>query len=101
VGPQTKNMPLPVMPGGAYAPYSLKFDLSGALENTDSPGDASYLYKMSDGTSYKGKLDDSGMTGRIFSDKKEPVQLSVKSKWRAYMDASSDDPWLYSDVEEN
>ncbi|WP_179405518.1 type VI secretion system Vgr family protein [Burkholderia guangdongensis] len=96
-GPDSMRMPLPPMPVPQNAgPYSLRFDLSGALADGEIPDNASYLIKLGEDSHYYGTLDQDGMTGRVFTEKEEAVQVSVRSgDWTHHMDTVHDD--LFSD----
>ncbi|WP_084900135.1 type VI secretion system Vgr family protein [Burkholderia ubonensis] len=96
-GPDSARMPLPPMPIPQNSgPYSLRFDLSGALADGEILENASYLVKVGDDSHYYGTLDADGMTGRIFTEKEESVRVSVRNgDWTHHMDTINDD--LFSD----
>jgi type VI secretion system secreted protein VgrG len=99
-GKASMHLPLPPMPvPQSSGPYSLRFDLSGALADGEISGNASYLMKVGEKTRYFGTVDDDSMTGRIFTDKEEQVQLSVRNgAWSSHMDSLNDD--LFADGSE-
>jgi len=98
-GPDSMRMPLPPMPVPQSAgPYSLRFDLSGALADGEILENASYLIKVGEDSHYYGTLDQDGMTGRIFTAAEEAVQVSVKNgDWTHHMDTVHDDLFSVED----
>ncbi|WP_322050187.1 type VI secretion system Vgr family protein [Paraburkholderia bannensis] len=96
-GPDSARMPLPAMPvPQSSGPYSLRFDMSGALADGEVAGSAPYLIKVGEDVHYYGTLDQDGMTGRVFTEADEPVQVSVRhGEWTHHMDTVHDD--LFSD----
>jgi len=96
-GKESMHLPLPAMPvPQSSGPYSLRFDLSGVSADGEIPEDASYLIKVGQSTRYFGTLDEDGMTGRVFTEKAEKVQVSVRNgDWSHRMDSVNDD--LFAD----
>ncbi|MFL9960506.1 DUF2345 domain-containing protein, partial [Paraburkholderia sediminicola] len=92
-GADSMRVPLPPMPVPQNSgPYSLRFDLSGALADGEIPGNASYLVKVGEDTQYYGTLNEDGMTGRVFTEKEETVQIRVRNgDWIHHMDTVNDD----------
>ncbi|AWV02252.1 type VI secretion system tip protein VgrG [Burkholderia sp. JP2-270] len=96
-GPDSVRMPLPPMPIPQSAgPYSLRFDLSGALADGEILGNAPYTIKVGEDSHYYGTLDQDGMTGRVFTEKEEAVHVSIRhGDWTHHLDTVHDD--LFSD----
>ncbi|WP_414449169.1 type VI secretion system Vgr family protein [Burkholderia sp. 22PA0099] len=102
-GPDSARMPAPLMPVPQSAgEYSLRFDLSGALADGEILDNAAYTVKVGDQPRYYGTLDDDGMTGRVFTEQAEDVQVSVShGDWTHHLDTVNDDLFADGDEEES